>query len=110
MFRTLRDAPLAVGFLSWRFMPREDSLVLVVKGTYALAHGARAVAVDPEPVLGDVFAGDDALAGACLYASDLVPFKPKADALLVGKVYTPGTASSSRAAARASPSGARRCR
>ncbi|HEY4119578.1 MAG TPA: DUF2169 domain-containing protein [Byssovorax sp.] len=89
MFRTLRDAPLAVGFLSWRFMPREDSLVLVVKGTYALAHGGRAVAVDPEPVLGDVFAGDDALAGACLHASELVPFKPKADALLVGKVYTP---------------------
>ncbi len=90
MFRTLRDTPLALGFLTWRFVPGEDALVLVVKGTYRLEHGGRATLADePDPLNGDVVAGDDPLAGPCRYASDLVPFKPKADAMLVGKVHTP---------------------
>lgn len=89
MFRILREAPLAVGFLPWRFVPGEDALVLVVKGTYRLQHGGRAAPMDPEPLLGDVFAGDDPLTGACQYASDVVPFKPRADAMLTGIVHTP---------------------
>jgi uncharacterized protein YjbI with pentapeptide repeats len=90
MLRVLRDAALAIGFLPWRFSPSEDALVVVVKGTYRLHHGGRATPAEtPEPPTGDVFSGDEPRTSACRYASDLVPFKPKADAMLVGKVYAP---------------------
>ncbi len=90
MFRILLRAPLGLGFLTWRFTPGEDALVLVVKGTYRLEHGGRATpAEEPDPLSGDVCTGDDPGTAACRYASDIVPFKPAADALLVGKVHTP---------------------
>jgi uncharacterized protein YjbI with pentapeptide repeats len=89
MFRTLGDAPLALGFMNWRFSPDEDALVLVLKGTYRLHPGARATPVDPLEVIGDVFVGDDTFTAGCRYPSDLVPHKPKADAVLVGKAYAP---------------------
>jgi uncharacterized protein YjbI with pentapeptide repeats len=87
--KILSDAPLSLGFLTWRFAAEEESLVLVVKGCYRLEHGGVAQPTEPEGVIGDLHAGDDPLGGACTYASDLVPFKPKADALLVGKAHAP---------------------
>src|SRR6478752_3957262 len=90
MFKTLSNAPLELGFLNWRFVPGEDALVLVLKGTYRLRHGGRAEPVEKrDPLSGDVFAGEDPLVSACDYASDVVPFKPRADAMLVGKAHTP---------------------
>src|SRR5687768_3076155 len=88
--KILRTAPLALGFATWRFQPGEDSLVLAVKGTYRLVHRGRAEPLEPEDISGDVFGGEEPELGACRYASDVVPFKPKADLLLVGRVHTPG--------------------
>lgn len=90
MFKTLCKPPFSIGFLPWRFAPAEDSLVLVVKGTYRLQHGGQAQPVEkPEPPTGDLHTGEDPFSSACRYASDIVPFKPRADAMLVGKVFTP---------------------
>ncbi len=90
MFKTHCKPPFALGFLHFRFVPGEDSLVLVVKGTYRLQHGGRARPAEaPEPPTGDVTTGEEPLSSACRYASDLVPFKPRADAMLVGRVHTP---------------------
>ena len=78
-----------------RFDPKQASLVVIVKGTFQLRHGARAEWADePEPVAGDEFDSDEYATtldelGGLRYASDAAPFKPKADALLVGKVHTP---------------------
>ncbi len=95
--KVLCPAPFAVGFLHWRFDPKQDSLVFAVKGSFRLQNGARAEPLDEAlPITGDVFTGEepDNLGGiggvnpACVYPSDVVPFKPKADALLVGKAHT----------------------
>jgi len=81
-----------VGFAHWRFQPGKDSLVFAVKGSFRLEQGGRAQPLaEPDAITGDEFAGDEPDLGACRYASDIVPFKPKSDALLVGKVHAPST-------------------
>ncbi|MFO0617963.1 MAG: DUF2169 domain-containing protein [Polyangiaceae bacterium] len=87
----MSDPSIAIGVVHHRFQPRQDAAVFAVKGCYRLTPGGRATPLDEaEPVTGDTFDGDDPASGACVYASDLVPRKPKADVLVVGKAHAPG--------------------
>jgi uncharacterized protein YjbI with pentapeptide repeats len=79
----------------WRFDGKTDSAVVVVKASFRLAHGAVAAPLDEAiPVQGDAFSGEVEgvdLLGACIYASDLAPFKPRADVLVAASAHAPST-------------------
>jgi hypothetical protein len=70
-----------------------ESLVVVVKGTYAFpARDGRepAPAEEQEPlVMADVFTGEPGFS-ATLYENDFAPRKPRCDVLLNGSAYAPG--------------------
>jgi uncharacterized protein YjbI with pentapeptide repeats len=81
--------PLTVATVAWQVKPPQDSLTVVVKGTFRMVpDGPAAPAAEPELCSGDVLASDDPL-GALTQASDFAIFKPKADVLLVGHAYPP---------------------
>ena len=66
------------------------SATLIVKGTYDLRPGKRAVPSQEQPELsGDIFAGDEAT-GAVQYPSDFGYFKPRSDVLIVGRFHASG--------------------
>ena len=80
---------LSVAWLAGKF--REESLwaSLIVKGSFAIRNGLQATSlIEPDPPTGDILFGD-ALSESLRYPSDFVPFKPRADILLVGTGYSP---------------------
>ncbi len=82
------EGPLAAACLGWQLVPPQESLVVVVKQLFALALGAPVVALDAaEPLSGDVPLHEEGPASLA-YASDLAPFKPKADVTLTGHAHT----------------------
>lgn len=90
--RTTEQLPLIdLGkWTAWSFPyqldPPEDSRVVVVKLTADLVPNGRArLADEPLPPSGDAHWDDDPEA-SLRYATDFAPFKPRADALLVGHV------------------------
>ena len=71
--------------------PRRDKLTLIVKGTFdVLADGRTRLAKAQLPLCGDVYEGADGDPALVRYESDLVPFKPRADLLCVGRAHAPG--------------------
>jgi len=81
------DTPLLAFSFLWQVRPPADSLVVVVKGTFDLVQGGPAVlCADQAPPPGDCRCGSEEKA-SLRYASDFVPFKPKADVMLVGHAY-----------------------
>lgn len=81
--------PLRTASLLWRRSRGEWMQSVVCKGTFALAPGEAALAEEQEhPIEDDNYWNDDA-ARSLYVASDLVPWKPKADVLLVGKAFAP---------------------
>jgi hypothetical protein len=69
-------------------LPGRASLAVIVKGTFTVREDAdTSVAVEQHPVaVADVPLGER---GATRYESDLVPFKPRADVIVVGHAYAP---------------------
>jgi hypothetical protein len=82
--------PFTAGTVLWQAQTGAWTLTVCVKGTFKLAQGREMDLSDPqEPVGGDRHVGDDPRAS--LYApSDLVPYKPRTDVLLVGSAFAPG--------------------
>src|SRR5580693_4965611 len=82
-------SPLRAGSVVWRPRPDRWTLTVVCKATYALAPGESVLAPDQEMVRErDGFWDDDPRRS--VYApSDLAPFKPRADVVLVGHAYAP---------------------
>lgn len=81
--------PFTVGTVLWQGHDGAWTLTTCVKGTFTLVHGRDAlIAEHQEPVGVDrYFAGS----GASLFApSDVVPYKPRTDIMLVGHAYAPG--------------------
>ena len=88
----LNDTPFQVAWLPWQLEPRQHRLTLVVKATFKLVPGGTAAVAPVQlPPSGDEDYPDveDPLTSV-RYASDLVPFKPRADLLLVGHCHAPG--------------------
>ena len=82
--------PFTAGSVVWQAQTGAWTLTVCVKGTFTLAQGREMDLCDAqEPVGGDRHVGDDPRAS--LYApSDLVPYKPRTDVLLVGSAFAPG--------------------
>jgi hypothetical protein len=69
--------------------PSRDKLTLVVKGTFDVRRDGRTrLAKAQLPLSGDEHEGGPAT--PVRYESDLVPFKPRADLLCVGRAHAPG--------------------
>src|SRR5512144_1119834 len=81
--------PLRVASFAWQPWAGAWALTVVCKATFALEPGeCRLVEVQEEPIEDDGYWDDEARS---LYApSDLVPFKTRADVLLVGHAFAPG--------------------
>ncbi len=81
--------PLKVATLPWQVRPPQDSLTVLVKGTFDLVADAPATireeALDPT---GDLYVDDDETK-SLRYASDFAVFKPKADVTLTGHAHAP---------------------
>src|SRR5579862_5895730 len=84
------DCPLRVASLVWQPRPSAFALTVVCKATYALVPGTAPLAsLQDEPHTRDVPWGDDPRE-SLRFASDLAPFKRRADVLLVGHAHAPG--------------------
>lgn len=82
-------SPVLVERLFWRRDAERWALTVIVKATFDLVPGEVRLSSQPVPVnLGDVHEGG--LPSRSLIApSDLVPFKARADVMLVGHAYAP---------------------
>jgi hypothetical protein len=75
----------------WEDLKADPRFSVIIKCTYQISKDGRAVQIADEqlPIFrGDVPAGDDPT-GPVRFESDMVPFKPRADVVLVGKAYFP---------------------
>ncbi len=87
----INETPLAVATMLWEDLKGTAHLSVILKGTFRMTHGAPAAfAEEPLPIFtADVPSGDDP-AAPVRFETDMVPFKPLADVVLVGKAYAPG--------------------
>lgn len=84
--------PFTVGTSVWQAQDGAWTLTVCVRGTFSLVHGREAVLAEAqEPVTGDrYYKNGGGIRGASLYAaSEIVPYKPRADVLLVGSAFAP---------------------
>lgn len=83
------ETPFAVDTLFWEDLQGKAKLTVVVKATFEIHRGKASIRSDQLPVFsGDQHYRDDPLAPV-LYESDRVPFKPRADIVLVGRAHAP---------------------
>lgn len=81
--------PLRVASVVWRPQPGVFSLLVTCKATYQLAPGRSSLAsTQDEPNTSDVYQNGDAHR-SLLRGTDLVPFKRRAEIVLVGHAYAP---------------------
>jgi uncharacterized protein YjbI with pentapeptide repeats len=81
---------LVIGWQIHSFKPGERSACFAIKSTYRLRHGTEPVPIDePEPVSGDRYQDEDPTK-SLLYPSDIAPFKPKADVVVLATAHAPG--------------------
>jgi len=71
--------------------PPQDSLTLIVKGTFRLSPGETTTLVEEQllPTGDELYEDDDEGQGSCRYDSDFAYFKPHTDLLLVGNCHPP---------------------
>lgn len=77
---------------TWRTPSGALRLTVACKATYPLAPGLVAPLATPEPIWHPDLHANNAPEAALLYPSDLVPYKARADVLLIGAAYArPGS-------------------
>jgi hypothetical protein len=83
--------PFTAGTTIWQAHDGAWTFTACIRGTFSLVHGREAVLADAqEPVVGDRFHASGGPRGPSLYAaSELVPYKPRADVILVGSAFAP---------------------
>jgi hypothetical protein len=87
--RTALFCPFTAGTVLWQAESGAWTLSVCVRGTFSFVQGREAVLADvQEPVTADVHAGGDPRASVVV-PSDLVPYKPRVDVVLVGSAYAP---------------------
>jgi hypothetical protein len=84
----VNQSPFPAAMLRWEDGRSQPRLTVIVKATFALARGTE-TAREQRPILGQD-AGGEGGGAAIRYESDLVPFKPRADVVLVGRAHAPG--------------------
>ena len=88
--RTDNATPFTVAAMPTQIRSDKNVLLVVVKATFDFAGGLEpSVAEEQRPVLfADEFFGSDGQGGV-KFESDLAPFKPRADVILVGSAHAP---------------------
>lgn len=86
----VNDSKLQAGWLVSKINPPDFALTAVVKGTFQLCPGATAqLDEEQRDVTGDEYQ-DGNPAKALLYPLDFVPFKPRADVMILGTCHATG--------------------
>jgi hypothetical protein len=87
--RINNETPFSVATMLWEDLDGQMKLTVIVKATFAIERGEVAVADEQLPIFTtDEHYGDD-LTASVRFESDLAPFKPRADVVLVGRAYAP---------------------
>ncbi|MFZ1984846.1 MAG: DUF2169 domain-containing protein, partial [Desulfatitalea sp.] len=89
--KVFNETPFAFASIMGKVVFPENTITLIVKGSYSLAPGAPAALLPPEKQLppgGDLRYDDDPHA-PIRYESDFAYLKPRADVLLVGHCHAP---------------------
>ncbi len=85
----VNESGLEAAWIVGKINPPRFSLTAIVKGTFLLRPGETAMLAEEQlPLTGDKFEADD-LSKPLRYPADFAPFKPRADALLVGTCHVP---------------------
>jgi len=87
LLQIANETPFPVGMLRWSDIENRPRLTVVVKATFVLGH------VRPAPRQLPLFSEDimsDGDPPSVRFESDLVPFKPCTDVVLVGRAHAPG--------------------
>lgn len=81
---------LSIGWLEIKLSPKKTVASFFIKSTFKLQPDHSAIPVEEEPdlVTGDIFYEEDD-SRSLYYSSDFVPFKPRADVVVVGKCHAP---------------------
>ncbi|WP_170229679.1 DUF2169 family type VI secretion system accessory protein [Polyangium fumosum] len=82
--------PLRASTFAWQAHSGTHALTVIVKATFVVEPGACSLAPAQEPVHEEDGHWNDDLARSVVTPSDKVPYKPRADVMLVGHAYTPG--------------------
>src|SRR5262245_41409441 len=83
-------SPLRIASLVWQARPGAWVYTVVCKATYRLEQGTCALAAEQEHPNDDDNHWDDDPRKSVYAPGDLVPFKPRADVVLVGNAFAPG--------------------
>jgi len=81
--------PLTTRALTWQEQPGQWNLTVICKITFALVPGTSLVAVEQEEINEHDNHWDDDPKKSIYAPSDLAPFKPRPEILLVGSAYAP---------------------
>jgi len=83
------DTPFAISTLRWLDLDNKPKLTVVVKATFMMGHKGEEVRTTPKqlPVFGHDITTD--AKPSVRFESDLAPFKPCTDVVLVGRAYAP---------------------
>src|SRR5580698_2196322 len=84
--------PLQVGSLVWQPRPSLSVLTVACRATFYLLPGPARLTSTQEPVRAFDQHRDGDPERSLLCPSDLAPFKPRADVMLVGSAFAPGQA------------------
>ncbi|MDI1442494.1 DUF2169 domain-containing protein [Polyangium sp. 6x1] len=82
--------PLRASTVAWQAHTGAHALTVIVKATFVVQPGECALAPEQDPVHDEDGHGNDDPARSVVTPSDKVPYKPRADVMLVGHAYSPG--------------------
>ncbi|MBK8253127.1 MAG: DUF2169 domain-containing protein [Polyangiaceae bacterium] len=85
--------PLPAAPLVWELLPGRWVLTVVCKATYRIEPGLSPLAQEHEPLWDTDKYWDDDASRSIRVPSDLIPFKPRADVVLVGSAFAKGSSS-----------------
>ena len=91
LLQLANDTPFAVRILPWTGVDNKPGLSIVVKATLVIVReGGDVLPTLKQLPLFTTDVMSDTKAGSVRFESDLVPFKPRTDVVLIGRAYAPG--------------------
>lgn len=87
----INETPFEAGALMWEDLEGKPRVTVVVKATFTMKNGTKPVVAKQQLPLfrGDVMTGEGEKA-MVRFESDMVPVKPRADVVVVGRAHAPG--------------------
>lgn len=81
--------PFELVTLPWESQPGRWSMTVCLRATFALVHGGECEPLEPQASSHTVDGSWDEAHEKILHLADLVPFKPRADVVVLGHVWSP---------------------